>query len=104
MAVTASPLPERRDGHSVGFNLGVIALVAALGGLGLAYLIDGAERARHAPEPAGGMVSRMLGNMTLTIPAAWLTGPIDQPAGFAKQVDVKVNLPLGPDGALRSVD
>jgi hypothetical protein len=49
-------------------------------------------------------VSRTLGNTTLTIPAAWLAGPVDQSTGFARQVDLKLNLPLGPGGALRSVD
>jgi hypothetical protein len=104
MATPASTLAQRHDGHSLGFNLGVIALAAALGGLGLAYLIDGAERSRHAAGPTDSVVPRTLGGATLEIPAAWMTGPVDRGAGFAKQVDLKVTLPLGPDGALRSVD
>lgn len=104
MATPASTLSAPRDGHSVGFNLGVIALAAALGGLGLAYLIDAAERGRHGAGPADGMVARTLGSTTLEIPAIWMTGPADGGAGFSKQVDFSVNLPLGPDGALRSVE
>ena len=104
MATSVSTLSAPANGHSVGFNLGVIALAVALGGLGLAYLIDGAEQAKHAAGPRGGMTARVIGSTTLTIPAEWLNGPADQSGGFAKQVDLKVNLPLGPDGALRSVD
>jgi hypothetical protein len=104
MPTPASSLPAPRDGHSIGFNLGVIALAVALGGLGLAYLIDGAERAKRGNGPAGGLVARTLGSTTLEIPAEWMTGPPDGGAGFAKQVDFTVNLPIGPDGALRSVD
>jgi hypothetical protein len=105
MATRVTALSEPHDGHSVGFNLGVIALVAALLGLGLAYLIDGAERTKQVPGVAAdGVVSRALGGTTLTIPTAWLWGPVDQSTGFAKQVDLKLNLPLGPGGALRSVD
>ena len=67
MATRVTALSELRDGQSVGFNLGVIALVAALLGLGFAYLIDGAERARQVPGPADIVVSRTLGNTTLTL-------------------------------------
>lgn len=79
-------------------------MAAALGGLGLAYLIDAAERGRHGAGPAEGLVARTLGSTTLEIPATWLTGLGDGGAGFSKQVDFSVNLPLGPDGALRSVE
>ena len=103
MASTAAAIPAKPHGHSIGFNLGVIALVAALGGLGLAYLIDGAERARKASPPSSQLVSRTLGGTTLEIPAAWLTSSDDPGAGFAKQVDLDVTLPLGPDGALRRI-
>jgi hypothetical protein len=104
MATPASALAEPPDSHSIGFNLGVIALAVGLGGLGVAYVIDGAERSRHAMGEAEGFVARTLGSTTLEIPAAWLSGSADGGAGFAKQVDLKINLPLGPDGALRSVD
>jgi hypothetical protein len=99
-AATASAKPH---GHSIGFNLGVIALVAVLGGLGLAYLIDGAEHARADPAPSQQLVARTLGSTTLEIPAAWLTGPDDTGTGFARQVDLDITLPLGPDGALRRI-
>ena len=104
MATPASSFSQTRDGHSIGFNLGVIALAVALGGLGLAYLIDGAERSKRSIGPTEGLVARTLGSTTLEIPATWMTGPADAGPGFAKQVDFKVSLPIGPDGALRSVD
>jgi len=104
MATPASLVPAPRDGHSIGFNLGVIALAVALGGLGLAYLIDGAERSRHGAGPVRGLVARTLGSTTLELPAEWMTEPADGSAGFSKQVDFSVTLPLGPDEALRTVD
>src|SRR5579871_1717541 len=106
MATSAAAITGKRDGHSVGFNLGVIALVAALLGLGVAYLISGAVGGRTAaPAPLRQLVSRTLGGTTLEIPAGWMTGDDDQSAtGFARQVDLTLNLPLGPDGAMRSID
>lgn len=103
MVSPAATVSAKPHGHSIGFNLGVIALVAALGGLGLAYLIDGAEHARADPAPSQQLVARTLGSTTLEIPAAWLTGPDDAGTGFARQVDLDITLPLGPDGALRRI-
>ena len=105
MDSTAAAASEKHHGHSIGFNLGVIAFVVALGGLGAAYLIDGLEHG--APRPAATtaeMLTRTLGSTTLTIPTAWSVGPADASGGFAKQVDLKVTLPLGPNGAERVVD
>jgi hypothetical protein len=94
----------KAHGHSVGFNLAVIAIVVAIGGLGLAYLIDAAGRAAKGPAPVG-VVTRTLGSVTLNIPAIWLApGEEQQSAGFVKQVDLVVTLPLGPKGAMRKVD
>lgn len=103
MVSPAATVSAKPHGHSIGFNLGVIALVAVLGGLGLAYLIDGAEHARADPAPSQQLVARTLGSTTLEIPAAWLTGPDDAGTGFARQVDLDITLPLGPDGALRRI-
>lgn len=103
MVSPAATVSAKPHGHSIGFNLGVIALVAVLGGLGLAYLIDGAEHARADPAPSQQLVARTLGSTTLEIPAAWLTGPDDTGTGFARQVDLDITLPLGPDGALRRI-
>ncbi|HEX4297784.1 MAG TPA: hypothetical protein VHZ56_07160 [Devosia sp.] len=97
----------RHDGHTIGFTLGVIALVVALGGVGLAYVLT--AMTRGAPEggsvvQSGGIVTRTIGATSLTIPAAWLTGDDQAAGGFAKQVDFAVTLPLGPDGAARRIE
>jgi hypothetical protein len=105
MESRAAAMPQKHHGHSVGFNLSVIALVVAAGALGLAYVIDAAGRsARHPGEAGSELVARTLGATPLTIPAAWLSGDDGQQGGFSKQVDLKLALPLGPDGASREID
>jgi hypothetical protein len=92
-------------GHSVPFNLAAIALVVAVAGLGLAYVIDALGRATHErPGIESGTLTRSLGGKSLAIPAAWFTGDPAQSAGFAKQIDLSVNLPLGPGGTVRRID
>ena len=96
---------HKPHGHSVGFNLGAVAIFVAIGALGFAYLIQGAgEVARGQARGSNVLVARTLGASTLTVPADWLTDGGDQQPGFAKQVDLQVSVPLGPDGALRNVD
>jgi hypothetical protein len=103
MQSSVATVATKREGHSIGFNLGLIAIAVAVGGLGLAYLIDAAGR-NLRPAPRLGTVTTTLGSTQLQIPAELLTSP-DQPAGgFAKQIDLAVNLPLGPDGAMRRVE
>jgi len=80
-------------------------VVVAVGGLGLAYLIDAAERSAHGAKHPAGTVIRTIGNTELHIPAAWLAGDLDAPsAGFAKQVDLVMNLPLGPENTARRIE
>ena len=102
--MTASGVAEsaNESGHSIAFNLGAIALIVAVAALGLAYGIDATGRAEH--ETPAGAVSRTLGGKQLSIPTAWLSEDTDRPAGFAKQVDIGLSLPLGPKGQLRKVD
>ena len=103
----AAAVPIKRDGHSIGFNLGVIGISVALGGLGLAYVIDAMSRSVHEqPSAKRGdqIVTRTLGATELTIPAAWLAADDRQGAGFAKQIDLVVTLPLGPDGVDRKIE
>ena len=105
MESRAAAAPQNQHGHSIGFNLGVIALVVATAALGLAYAIDAAGRTLRYPASADSeLVARTLGATTLTIPAAWLTGDDGQQGGFAKQLDLKLTLPLGPDAAPREID
>jgi hypothetical protein len=102
MAHIAAAPPSHHERHSVGFNLGMIALVVTIVGLSLAYLITAASRDHTGPR-GDGMVARTLGNTPLTIPQTWLTDSSDGES-FAKQVDLALNLPLGPDGAVRRID
>lgn len=93
----------RPEPHSIGFNLAVIALAVALAGLGLAYLVDAAgDPAREQVRVES--VARMLGGTALTIPARWMREDTQAAEGFAKQVDLAVSLPLGPEGALREIE
>src|SRR5690348_15342893 len=102
MAHPAAPTMSHHEGHSVGFTLGVIAALVALLGLGVGYLVSAAARAHTVPQGTG-MVARTLGSTALTIPAAWLTDASDGQS-FAKQIDLAISLPLGPDGAMRRID
>ncbi|MEO8759100.1 MAG: hypothetical protein ABI398_15270 [Devosia sp.] len=104
MGSPAAAISEKREGHSVGFNLAVIGLAAVVGGLALAYLIDGAERSKNVAPPSSDLVSRTLGVTILQIPAGWLADPGGAGPGFAKQVDLTLTLPLGPGGAARVID
>jgi hypothetical protein len=98
----AAPLGKHHH-HSIGFNLGLIAVGAAILGLGLAYLLNGAARPHTEAAISAGMVARSLGGTALTIPANWLTEPADGES-FAKQVDIALTLPLGPSGSPRRID
>jgi hypothetical protein len=103
MSSPSALAPDRHDSHSVGFNLGVIAVVLAMGGLGLAYAIQ----ALGHPAAATGAtetVRRTLGGATLDIPAAWLREDATSSEGFAKQVELTVTLNLGPEAAPRRID
>lgn len=101
----AAAAPAKPHGHSIGFNLAVIALSVAVGALGVAYLIDGAERLARKPRVSDdAVVTRTLGSTTLTIPASWLPDGVATTGDFAKQIDLALSLPLGPDGALRPID
>jgi hypothetical protein len=90
----------------MGFNLGAICLILALLGLALAYGIDGLERYAQKAEirPSGGTLARTLGGRNLTIPAAWFRATEQPVTGFAKQVDLQLTLPLGPEAAPRAIE
>jgi hypothetical protein len=101
MSAPAPAAPAKDSGHSIGFNLGAIALIVAVAGLGFAYAIDAAGRAR--PE-ASGPVTRTLGGKELTVPSTWLREDAERSEGFAKQVEIGLILPLGPKAAPREID
>jgi hypothetical protein len=102
MTLPAHADAAKDSGHSIGFNLGLIALVVAVAGLGLAYAIQAAGRGTH--EQVTGSVSRTLGGRELSVPVAWLREDAERTAGFAKQVEIGMRLPLGPESAPREID
>ncbi len=101
MTLPAQAATAKESGHSIAFNLAAIALLVALAGVGLAYIIDAAGRTER--EAAAGIVSRTLGGRELSIPLAWLREDAGRPAGFAKQVEIGLDLPLGPDAQPREI-
>jgi hypothetical protein len=101
MTLPASAQTPRDSGHSIGFNLGIIVLLAAAAGLALASGIDAAGRATD--EAVAGNVTRTLSGRELTLPVTWLREDAERTAGFAKQVEIGLELPLGPDAGLREM-
>jgi hypothetical protein len=102
MDSSAATAPAKQDGHSIGFNLAVIALIVAAFGLGLAYAIDASGRSIR--EAQSGTLSRTLGGRELAIPAAWFREDAQRTEGFAKQVELALTLPLGPEASPREID
>jgi hypothetical protein len=102
MTLPATAETPKDSRHSIGFNLGIIFLLVAVAGLGLAYAIDAAAHATH--EELSGSVTRTLGGRELTVPVVWLREDAERTAGFAKQVEIGLDLPLGPEAAVREID
>jgi len=96
----------RPQPHPMGFNLTMIAVGVALLGLGAAYVIDAAGKA----ERGGGrsrdeaVLTRALGGHELEIPASWFRYDEQATEGFAKQIDLRLALPLGVQGKVEAVD
>ena len=93
--------------HPVGFNLMAIAVGVALLGLGAAYLIDAAGKAGRSAGRGGDtemVLSRSLGGHDLEIPASWFRYDEQAAEGFAKQIDLRFELPLGVQGKHETVD
>ena len=93
--------------NSMGFNLAGIAVLVSLLGVGAAYLIDAAGRdARAQPHrlDAETTFTRTLGGKDLEIPRAWFRHEEQRVEGFAKEIDLRLELPLGAEGRLLPVD
>lgn len=93
--------------HPVGFNLAAIAVVLALGGVGVAYLVDNAARdGRTEMHPLDGeiVLTRSLGGVDLQIPLSWFRYEEQPIEGLAKQVELRLDLPLGAEGRRESID
>lgn len=96
----------RPQPHPLGFNLMAIAVGAALLGLGAAYLIDAVGKANRsdARRDDEAVLSRTLGGHELQIPASWFRYEEQAAEGFAKQIELRLNLPLGAQGKVEAVD
>jgi hypothetical protein len=82
-------------------------LTLALAGVAFAYAIDAARR--DADEPVRVVdgettLIRTIGGKDLAIPVSWFRYAEQRVEGFAKQIDLRLSLPLGRNGALRPVD
>lgn len=105
MRAHAAPGPSRQSGQSIWYNLATILLILLLAGTGAAYIIDGLGRyARHPAEASGATLSRAFGGRTLTIPREWFRYEEQEAEGFAKQIDLRLKLPLGDSGKSATVD
>ena len=99
--------PRHAGQHASLYSLGLIALMAILFGLGLAYAIDAASRsARVAPHRTDAVttLTRSVGGREVTIPLSWFRNPEGATQTISKQVELTLALPLGPDGAAREID
>ena len=98
---------QRGDASHVGFNVAAIMLILALGGVGLAYAIDAAGRAdRQFPHRIDeeATLTRTIGDRQLEIPLSWFRYAEQRVEGFAKQIDLQFSVPLGENGALRTIE
>lgn len=102
-----TPTAQRSEASPVGFNVAAIMLALALLGLSLAYAIDAASRHnREAPHRLDEetALTRTIGGRDLEIPLSWFRYAEQRVEGFAKQIDLKVSVPLGPNDQMRSVE
>ena len=93
--------------HSIGFNLGAILLALALTAIGIAYTIDAAARSAMHPAAQGeeaAILSRSLGGHELAIPRTWFRYEEQRAEGFAKQIDLRFEMPLALEDRLVPVE
>jgi len=93
--------------HPVGFNLAAIAVVLALAGVGAAYLLDDAVRDSRTQAhrlDSETTLTRSLGGVDLHIPMSWFRYDEQRIEGLAKQIDLRLDLPLGANGSRQSID
>ncbi len=104
----AGPAQAQRQQHeAIGFNLAAIAVMLALLGIGVAYLIDAAGRSARVQAhrlDTETTLTRTLGGRELEIPLSWFRYEEQRIEGFAKQIDLRFELPLGVDGHQEPVD
>lgn len=93
--------------NPIGFNLLAIAVGVAALALGAAYLIDAAGKAARSGARSGDadlVLNRALGGHELKIPAGWFRYDEQAADGFARQIELRLRLPLGAEGRPETVD
>ena len=103
----AGPAEAHGPHQNLLFNLAAIAVLMALLGLGGAYLLDSAGRgARTQPHrlDAETTLTRTLGGTDLEIPRSWFRYEEQRIEGFAKEIDLRLELPLADKNKLVAVD
>ena len=83
----------------LGYNLLTIGIGMLVLGLGLAYTIDAFSRGKTQPLADERTLTRTMGDKTLKIPASWFRYAEQKVEGFANQIDLSLDLPIGKDGA-----
>lgn len=108
MAVSASRSANApAGGAQVGYALMTIAVLLMVAGLAAAYGVDALVRQHRAGPQLGdhdAVAVRTMGDRDLTIPLTWFRYEEQAVAGFATQVDLELQLPLGIDGALEIIE
>lgn len=97
----------RHHTQSLGFNLAAIAVMMVLFGLGAAYLLDATVRSSAVSthrSDAETTLTRTLGGVDFEIPRSWFRYDEQRVEGFAKQIELRLDLPLGTEGSLAAVD
>lgn len=101
MAVQGDPPPHAtQDWQTLGFNLGAIALVLILMGLGLANLLDANTRTVNTLPSLttnGPTIEKNIAGQRLAIPPAWFRYADQRVEGFTERLDIIFALPLGVD-------
>lgn len=95
--ISAPASTDSHSKHSISFNLSMIALAAALVGLGFAYLLD---MAREAPQSGprlntqDQLIEKTVAGQHLVIPRQWFRFTDQLIPGFADQIDLTFALEL----------
>jgi hypothetical protein len=106
MSLSTAKSAAGRHGVQLGYNLLTIMAGVAILGLGFAYGIDALSRMKHQKAATGDerKLTRTMAGKDLEIPAFWFRFDEQKVEGFAKQIDLTLDLPLGKDGASARIE
>lgn len=105
MTVTSpASSPRSAAAPSVGFNLAAIAALVGLLAIALAYAIDAASDSKPRAADDGATLLRTIAGRDLEVPEAWFRYAEQKVEGFARQIDLQFDLPLGAGGSIVPVE